>query len=60
MDITEYTETFNRLSKILGPTTARQLVDEMDADRIKANKKEAKALAETERIRAIVRQELGL
>ena len=60
MDITEYRETYNRFRLILGPTAARQLVDEMDADRIKANKKEAKALAEENRIRAIVRQELGL
>jgi hypothetical protein len=53
MELHEYTETFNRLSKIVGATTARQIVDELDDERT-AEK------AEQERIRAIVRQELAL
>ncbi len=53
MELHEYTETFNRLSKIVGATMARQIVDELDDERT-AEK------AEQERIRAIVRQELAL
>jgi hypothetical protein len=55
----EYMATFTRLSKFMGAECARQMVDEMDADRIRANKKEAKRLAEVERIRAIIREEMG-
>lgn len=47
-----YAETFIRLAKIVGKTIARQMVDEMDAEQTAAK-------TETERIRAIIRQELG-
>lgn len=53
MSIEEYRATFDRLSKTLGATAARQIVDELDDERTAAK-------AETDRIRAIIRQELGL
>ncbi|WP_175417286.1 hypothetical protein [Arthrobacter sp. 24S4-2] len=53
MEPHEYTETFNRLSKTLGSTIARQITDELDDERTAAK-------AEEDRIRAIIRQELGL
>lgn len=52
MEPHEYTATFNRLSKIVGATAARQIVDEMDEEQTAAK-------AETERIRAIIREELA-
>lgn len=52
MEHNEYTATFERLSKTLGATAARQIVDEMDDE-------QAAAKAEEDRIRAIVRQELA-
>ncbi|MGN8131509.1 hypothetical protein [Paenarthrobacter sp. 22069] len=53
MEPNEYTETFERLSIIVGRTIARQIVDEMDDERTAAK-------AQEERIRSIVRHELGL
>lgn len=53
MEPEEYNETYTRLKKVLGATAARQIVDELDDERT-AEK------AEQERIRTIVRQELGL
>jgi hypothetical protein len=52
MDYNEYTATFERLSKTLGATAARQIVDEIGDEQTAAK-------AEEERIRAIVRQELA-
>lgn len=52
MEPNEYLETFDRLSKTLGATAARQIVDEMDEEQTAAK-------AETERIRAIIREELN-
>lgn len=59
MDITEYRETYERFRLILGPTVARQITDQLDADRIKANRKEAKRLAKEELIRQIIREEMA-
>jgi hypothetical protein len=59
MSIEEYRSTYDRLRNTFGPTIARQIVDGLDADRIKANKKEAKRLAEVERIRQLIREELS-
>jgi len=53
MDPELYAETFTRLSKTLGKTIARQIVDEMDDERTTAK-------AEENRIRTIIRQELAL
>lgn len=36
MEPQEYTATFNRLSKTLGATVARQIVDELDEERTAA------------------------
>lgn len=60
MSIEEYTATYNRLRVFMGAVAARQITDEMDADKIKANRKEAKRLAKEERMRELIRQELGL
>lgn len=58
MNIEEYRATYARFIKY-GPTVARQITDSLDADRIKANKKEAKHLAKEERIRELIREELS-
>lgn len=60
MELSEYIATFDRLSKIVGSQAARNIVDQMDEERTKAAKKEAKRLAKEERTRELIRQELGL
>jgi hypothetical protein len=58
MSIEEYRATFERLSKIVGPEAARNIVDQIDDERTAAKAAEERKLAEVERIRAIIRQEL--
>ncbi|RNL52743.1 hypothetical protein [Arthrobacter oryzae] len=60
MELSEYRATFERLSKIVGPQLARNIVDQIDEERTKAKRKEAKQLAKAEQIRAMIRQELAL
>jgi hypothetical protein len=60
MELSEHRATFERLSKIVGPEAARNIVDQIDAERTAAKADEERQLAEENRIRAIIRQELGL